>query len=211
MDELTDAAFNEVAEHDVVWGEKSIPFLGDDSSLPSHHQEHYLSLGLAYLHRLFTASTYDERYQLLDPQLQCLSGFLTAALSEDDLFIEDLTEEERSNRLKPPVVGDPDIGPAEAWYWAYRGGPDEYMYFERGQRQLRKHGYVMLDYDTLCESKIFAEPFQPSTPTFDTDGRKLRFEQMEKSWDDRSKVWMSGGRGWWSEDDQSKLLWPFRK
>lgn len=94
LNKLTDAAFNDVAKHDVVWGEKSIPFLGDDSSLPSYHQEHYLSLGLGYLHRFFTASTYDERYQLLDPQLQCLSGFLTAALSEDDLFIEDLTEEE---------------------------------------------------------------------------------------------------------------------
>jgi hypothetical protein len=33
-------------------------------------------------------------------------------------------------------------------------------------------------------------------------------EAMLRSFEERSEIWARGGRGWWSEDDLSKIIWP---
>ncbi|KAL9122316.1 MAG: hypothetical protein Q9187_001125 [Circinaria calcarea] len=210
-------AFNDVAEHDVVWGEFTVPFQDDYDPL-YNYRDHWLSLGLEYLHRLATASTYNERYELLNPEFKCDSDFLYPAYSEpadddyDEILIADLTEQDRDRILKPPFVKDPDVGPAEAWRWAYQGETTAYIYFQPDQRQLRKNGYVMFDYDRLCRWNLFSESYKPADRYNSEDAAltALRTDQMRKSWDERSKIWLRGGRGWWSENDQSKLVWDER-
>ena len=212
-----------MAEHDIEWGEWDIPFIYDYMScLDNHYKEHYISFGLEYLHRLVTANTYEERYQLLSSQLDlnCRFDFLDAALEEpgdyddyNDITLADLTEEEKAKRINSPLEKDPDIGPAEAWRWAYQRATTACLYGLTEQRLLRKHGYVMFDYDRLCESNLLFESFVP--PDEDPEAEVLaidqRYDKLRKSLHDRSLVWRRGGRGWWSEGDESKVLWPYRK
>lgn len=86
----------------------------DDENPPdNYYKEHYLSLGLQYLHRLVSANTYDDRYQLMNPELKTEENSLYEAFSEqgdyDDVLIAKLTKEERNAFLRPPFAEDPDV------------------------------------------------------------------------------------------------------
>ena len=67
----------------------------------------------------------------------------------------------------------------------------------------------MFDYDRLCRWNLFSESYKPADRHNSEDAAltALRTDQMRKSWHERSKIWLRGGRGWWSENDQSKLVW----
>ena len=71
----------------------------------------------------------------------------------------------------------------------------------------------MFDHDGLCKWNILSKPFKPADRAKPEERAlaALRNDHIEESWDARSKIWQQGGRGWWSENDQSKLVWPFRK
>ena len=114
----------------MLWGEFTVPFQDDGHPADNDHREHCLSLGLEYLHRLATANTYNERYELLSPELKRDLDFSYPAYSKpvdddyDEILIAYLTEEDRDRILKPPFVKDPNVGPAEAWRWDVPGGDD---------------------------------------------------------------------------------------
>ena len=173
-----------------------------------------LSLGLGYLRQLVTASTYEERYKLL--QLKCYSGGLADVLSidcdqSDDLPLSGLTPQQKAHYISLPHYEDPDIGPAEAWQWAYQGETTSAQYFMPPQRQLRQLGYVMYDYDRLSKWPEFQEPFNPSAYEEDPDVKERNYQKMQDSWEKRSQWWQKGARGYWSEEDSSKLVFPYNK
>lgn len=200
-----------MAQHDVEWGERYIPWLNDESPPQNYYKEHLLSLGLNYLRRLVTASTYEERYKLLElePEENGLHSALCVALdANDDFPLADLTEKERAQYIMSPYSEDSDIGPAEAWRWAYQAETTSGQYFMSWQRQLRRFGYVMYDYDRLCSWPEFHKPFN-SPYKDDPKVRRCNFEGMMDSWKKREEVWLNGGRGWWSEEDTTKLVWPY--
>lgn len=208
---LTGTAFNDVAEHDVEWGERSIPWLNDESAPENYYKEHLLSRGLSYLRRLVTASSYGERYRLLElkPESSALySALSVAADAYEDIPLTNLTETERAIYIMPQYSKDSDIGPAEVWRWAYKGETTSDQYFMPLQRPLRHFGYVMYDYDRLCGWPEFHEPFQPAS-TYDRVVRNRNHREMMDSWRKRSDIWLDGGRGWWSENDKSKLVYPY--
>lgn len=207
---LTGTAFNDVAEHDVEWGESSIPWLNDESAPDNYYKEHLLSLGLKYLRRLVTASTYQERYKLLElkPEADALySALSVAADAYEDIPLANLTEQERALYIKPQCFKDSDIGPAEAWRWAYMGETTSDQYFMPYQRPMRRFGYVMYDYDRLCSWPEFHGPFKPAS-TYDREVRNRNHREMMDSWRKRSDLWLDGARGYWSDGDKSKLVWP---
>lgn len=212
--ELTVLAFNDVASHDVEWGEKSIPYNNDFNSIRITWKEHFPSLGLNWLRRLLAVNTYEERYQLLAPELHPLAEFLFEALSEpsEGLYttLADLTDEQRGQSVRSAATADSDSGPLQAWYWAYQAEPASQMYFSPAQRKIRKEGYVFNDQVRLIDWDPFQRPFIPMTDCEDSKESKEQRAQMRMSWHARSRIWSSGGRGWWSEDDQSKLVWPYR-
>ena len=207
---LTVLAYNDVARHDVEWGEFSIPFYYNTHPPDNDRLEHYLSLGLSFVRKLVTVPTYDERYRLLLLEHKKDETFMYITLSEMDYSIgkpiAGLTEADRAALAKPMSALDPDKGPAEAWFWAYYRENMAQCYALGEQKQLRERGYVMFDYDRLARWEVFDQQFT-STIDRDSSEMKARHKEMHDSWRKRSKVWQNGGRGWWSEDDQSKLIW----
>jgi hypothetical protein len=78
------------------------------------------------------------------------------------------------------------------------------------QRPMRRFGYVMYDYDRLCSWPEFHEPFKPVS-TNDREVRNRNHLEMMDSWRKRSGLWLDGARGYWTEGDKSKLVWPYMK
>ena len=127
----------------------------------------------------------------------------------DDLPLSSLTEEQKARYISPPYYDDPDIGRAEAWRWAYQGETTSYQYFSPTQRRLRQYGYVMYDSDRLSSWPEFRKPFDPSAYKEDPGLWKRNLEKMRDSWDKRSEWWQKGAQGYWSEEDSSRLVFPY--
>jgi len=209
---LTDAAFNDVAEHDVQWGELRIPYANDWFGIDNTWKEHYLSLGLAYLHQAVTAATYDERYKLITSNMGNDEFFLFEGLKrqgDDDAFeLSDFGTEEEDKYLKKHLAVDDDSGPFEAWRWAYADSSRECLYFGDEQRKLRRSAYVMWDLARLSQQGILRTEWVPDPgPVVDPEEYNRRAKEMKESFDERLKVYGRGGLGWWSPGDESKVRW----
>jgi hypothetical protein len=59
---ITRRAFDDIAEHDIAWGESSVEY---GNRIDSDFIQHLLSLGLAHLRRVALAESYEARYKLL--------------------------------------------------------------------------------------------------------------------------------------------------
>ena len=209
-------AFNDVAEHDVKWGEYEIPFLDNEYPPGDDYQEYYISLGLDFLRKLINATTYDHRYQLLSSNWETEEYSMYQAMKVADTNLQNtrmssLTEEQKMDRFKLHNIQDVDKGPAEAWFWAYQHDWVSPGYFSRSQRDLRQSGYVMFDYERLVQWGLFDQPFPALRPNpLEENERHSAIQRsMRDSWTKRSRVWQRGGQGWWSEGDESRITWGF--
>ncbi|KND93678.1 hypothetical protein TOPH_01416 [Tolypocladium ophioglossoides CBS 100239] len=190
-------------EHDIAWGAFHVEY-GHRVDSPSI--QHILSLGLAKLYQIAGAETYEERCLLLysghcPPATDSFlhEGLQGANEQNDNIFLDDLTPEDETLHIKQPFFADPD---SESWAnWVY----------QENRHGLRQWGYVMWDRSRLEAVGIFQKPWE------DMDGSRdsLLEEQeatrqrayMENSWEKREQIYMSGGTGWWSWGDQSKVRW----
>ena len=114
--------------------------------------------------------------------------------------------------IRSPSQNDPDPGPAKAWRWAHEHvSRDSFVQYEY-HRELRKRGYVMWDLERLERWNLFGAAWE-SDPKVDIDYVQ-EYQAMIKSFDERSEIYERGGRGWWSEGDESKIVWekeqPYR-
>ena len=109
LKQLTLSAFQDVAEHDVEWGELKVKWHYHRLQY-NPWKEHYLSRGLSYLRQLFDAQTYDDRCRLLKPQGKKRLG---VPLAQQEVLVR-FTKEEEYERLgvKSPI--DSDKGPEKA-------------------------------------------------------------------------------------------------
>lgn len=206
---LTLGAFNDVAEHDVLWGKHKI-------WNEPNHKEHYVSLGLAWLHKLAIASTYDERYQLLAPETgQKDRDFIrdTFAGAQEEVSSSQFPEFTKHNILNyvtPPFIYEADTGPFTAWWWAYGNEIDYYMYASWELKDLRSTGFIVFDYDRIQRRNLLEFSFDSRTLFHEKKEARIRWrERMDWSCRRRTELYDRGYRGYWSEDDNSKLIWGY--
>ena len=213
--QLIHPAFNDVAEHDVEWGNLQMEYHdGYD-----RWKEHYLSRGLSYLRQLFHTSTYEDRCHLLKPRKGCPKYTLywgpISEISESPLPMyiryskEDLPV---CFCLRPATDGD--NGPEDAWLWAYAtdatNGLTHWYSVHFLQRTLRKRAYVMWDFARLATWGLLDYDWS-SLPRekFDDDSDQVcRKAEMWGSFNARRKIWKRGGKRWWSPGDESRVVWP---
>ncbi|KAJ5658405.1 uncharacterized protein N7484_002054 [Penicillium longicatenatum] len=143
-------AFNEVAAHDINFGELSIPWVGDESSWI----QGYLSLGVKYLEKVTTASTYEERHRLLDEKLSLANtqpALADCLIELNDLYLggtDELDDHAMHQLRQLPsqyAACDPDTGPAEIWFQAHEGDHSTQYVLAEPYRASRKVGYVMMN------------------------------------------------------------------
>ena len=118
------------------------------------------------------------------------------------------TEDEERTRVRQPLDKDPDIGPERAWRWAHHEIYASSFIMAHDNHDLRGNAYVMWDNDRLerlglC-SETCASP--PEEHVYKMRSR-TEVEVMERSFVERTNIWIRGGRGWWAEGDESKIVW----
>ena len=177
---------------------------------------HYLTRGLSYLRRVFNAVTYDDRCRLLKSQKkECPGGtFLYVTMCPGIITelrqVRNYKEDLRDRFCTTPSL-DGDRGPKEAWIWYWTEYPT-LRHTEGGlhKKNLLGRAYVMWDYARLAKWGLldcdwFLLPWRPIATW---DDRQRHESEMQKSFKARHKIWKRGGRGWWSEEDESRVVWP---
>lgn len=178
--------------------------------------QHILTRGLKSLYSIAQAQTYKERTDALyEPFPKLDRHFLYWALGETNLrshnlpyttYLGNFTFSQRETFIKPAFfVEDSDTGPKEAWLDAHRVDTmPSWVYSERDQaRAHREWGYVMWDrarvqhFDLDYRGRVFRR----------RDESQKKKESVRRSWPRRAEVHLAGGRGWWSEGNESKVLW----
>ncbi|KAI3323322.1 hypothetical protein HD806DRAFT_544087 [Xylariaceae sp. AK1471] len=212
-------AFNDLVEHDVDWGAWEVEYCGE---VDAPEMQHVLSRGLAKLHAIAGAETYEERHQVLDAYEipDRTSEFLHddfqyANKPNDDIWFQGLTPEEEALLTGQPFFADPESGPVDIWRWAYDDQTWSSWVYQHYQHDLRQWGYVMWDRSRLEAVSIFQKPFDWE------EGRRysiLRLEEahrqrrlVDKSKDKALVIRRNGGTGWWSWGDLSKVKWRDEK
>ncbi|KAJ5704060.1 hypothetical protein N7493_011198 [Penicillium malachiteum] len=212
LDELK-PAFNEVAAHDIRFGELSISWVGYESSW----LQGYVSLGLKYLKQVTTASTYEQRHHLLDEKLSISSERPVLAdclLDTNDLYFGGINGLDHQTMLQLRQLPsqhtkfDPDDGPAQIWYQAHEGDHSTQYVSAEDYRASRKIGYVMMDLSRKQDMASFDGPQKSiEWDDFDDENYSQQYEQQQKSFQIRSEIFIRGGRGWWSDGDTSRIQW----
>lgn len=191
--------------HDIEYGERRVRYCDDERNF---HKEYYLSLGLGFLVKVSKAKTYDDRYRLLNythPDEHFLFYALEqAAYDRRRGALLDDTHEQRVAISETAAFPDGDLGPLRAWEWAHADFPSYTVFSQFEQGNLRDRGYVFFDLDRLEEWDMFAQPFEDIKVR---QGHGQEFEDMKRSWDVRSSIYERGGRGWWSDGDESRIRW----
>jgi hypothetical protein len=183
--------------------------------------QHQLARGLGFLRQLVAAQTYEERHKLIGSRPEPAPHFLNdalyaladAAVDLDYAPLSEYNEQMMQERINPPIVDDPDPGPYDAWFWAHLGKSAEEFTFSFDRFPLRSQGYVMWDrlrlvhqFDIRNIAYSFAEHGCPEIQPKGT----MDVEEVECSHKRRSEIWDAGGRGWWSKDNESRIVWPAR-
>lgn len=137
------------------------------------------------------------------------------AANEDDsiVFFDDIQPGKEARYFHTPFFADPDTGPVDVWRWVHADESWQNWVYQEDRSRLRRWGYVLWDrarleaagiFETLMEDLI--RPREEEILEEQEAERHLGY--MQNSWEKRQAVSRSGGKGWWSWGDQSKVQWP---
>ena len=107
-----------------------------------------------------------------------------------------------------PGIDDAATLPVDLWRHSNHATLLQRAVFARKNLLLRDAGYVFWDADVGGKAEIM-ERAEACSWTF--DGRLLPHElpglqnAMKRSWGERSKIWLEGGRGYWADGDESRV------
>lgn len=207
-------AFNDVAAHDITWGNLKIePAL----FLSSISFQGLLSQGLVKIHAISTAETYDDRYaQLSSDHFLARPDFLNRALRltarsavESTSTLSAFSVEDREEYIRRPFFNDPDTGPSDAWEREHLDELSTAFVYQPHHHHLRELGYVMWDQARIDAMVPFSAPQRTQNIVGVT--QEVSDTRWLASWKKRAAIFSRGGRGWWDFEDESRIVWPIEQ
>ncbi len=177
-----------------------------------------LSHGVEFVYNLTIADTYDAKHS----ELEATSGPIVRATNLPKALQEVMADDENddirlagycdaelhciANRYSGQVEDDTDRGPYEAWREANAECWLADSCMLREAAWLRERAYVFWDGDRVRNHQYRCG----GNPGYRRGYTKAEHEDMMESFDERSKVWQKGGKGYWSTNDNSRVIWPRR-
>ncbi|KAI1777436.1 hypothetical protein F4818DRAFT_439792 [Hypoxylon cercidicola] len=210
-------AFDEVAAHDIVWGELPIRSYLTPSECPNI--QGFLCQSLSFLSQVCSSGSYDEWSALL--QLELLkprwdfepAGHLYYELSESTVRALNVDKEadplESYGSVRFEILRNLQDGPQDdlsssafrMWFLAHKGKPILNSVCYRRDTNLFECGYVIWDYPELHEDAL--------VPALERANNSQRLIQRAEQWDQdkirlsenrRSDIFWSGGSGYWPSE-----------
>ena len=211
--QLNIKAFNDLAEHSIEWGNSNI--LWETRFRKNVHKEYWLSTSLNFIRRLTLISSFEERAEYLSPFHRSSPNFLA------DFAFSAPYDENTRPRIDPRVTQDlrdlafaydADLGPIEAYRWAYYDYYHPVGLANQNMRGFRRDGYVFFDWSRLQGWGVLDTPHQPQHQLLAAPPSSVRKQgtmsiKQRESFRQRSELFAKGGRGWWSESDQSRVYY----
>ncbi|KAM0167930.1 hypothetical protein ACHAPF_011502 [Botrytis cinerea] len=202
--------FDELVDHDVEWGEYMMNYASFDDP---ENMEPLIARGLFAVRNMVEAKGYKEiRKSYYQDYPEYSSNLLDHGLrnsahgSGDEWhWLEGYSKEEEDKFIKNPVwYDDEDKGPELVWRWAHQScGSVDFVLCDK-HRFEREWGYVMWDYSRILELGVTESEWERTDDAENNKGSRPSRESMDR----REKIYRTGGRGWWSAEDESKVVWP---
>ena len=117
------------------------------------------------------------------------------------------TEDEERVRVGRPLDKDPDVGPERLWRWAHHEVSALWFIMSQRNHELRAQAYLMWDNNRIEKLGLFSNMYSIPPEEHYYERSRIEFELMERSCLERKRIWMRGGRGWWTEGDESRIVW----
>ena len=171
-------------------------------------------LGVEFLEKVTTASTYEERHRLLRKNLFVASSFpsldslLLGSNPIDILIGPQWLDDDAMSKLRegPSMFSkrDPDTGPAEIWFQAHKGDISSQYVVSESHEASREIAYVMMDISRKEAMASFDGPKKSAEwHPFDEEKFEDEYEEQIRSCKIREAIYNGGGRGWWSWKDST--------
>ncbi|KAL1836859.1 hypothetical protein VTJ49DRAFT_4592 [Mycothermus thermophilus] len=220
----------EVLAHDIDFGELAADYLAYEHD--TIWRQLWMANGVIFIHKLTTATSYEDKLHLLwdserprSPHLTVdspeLLGFFTAlwdvyheptfpiepidsrlTLKVFELSMDELLGLWQPRRAIEPHQEDPDPGPFNAWFNQHKDSQLSSTVSADEDAWLRAHAYVLWDEARLRTE--FADGFgEPDLHPLEYTEKE--HDEMIESFDLRSQIWQQGGKGYWSKGDHSRI------
>ena len=122
----------------------------------AEYLEHYLTLGLVFLHTLIKAS-HEVQMRMLQENSATSWSWLSSTLEEEPRDMDNLMDDARASETTLEFERDSDKDcPNAAWTWS-TGHEFKICYYDPYKKGLRQWGYVMWDKERLDEWAILQE------------------------------------------------------
>jgi hypothetical protein len=176
------------------------------------------------VYQICSAETYEARHRLVyDRRSDCPPfkyGFLYEALeqvneADDGLYLSDFSPADEHRHIIAPFFNDSDHGPVKMWKWAHKDETCRNFVYQGNRQYLRDWGYVMWDLARLEDLGVFEKAWDIddacNASRLASEEELRHVAEMETSWEQRSRIYRAGGRGWWSVGDGSRIVWASGK
>ncbi|KAH6673485.1 hypothetical protein B0J14DRAFT_49773 [Halenospora varia] len=222
-------AYNDIKTHDIEFA--GISATRGRSPLITTSQ--LLSRGLASIYEITQTLTYSSRYAAIFPPSNPSRHFPNNNLLNVLSCRLDRPHTRHINPLELDITSslfpDEDCGPSEAWLRENENYDvrDNGLTLGGGSESMREWGYVFWTYSRLSSWNFFTPaqipppqqlPLSPHSLA-DFQMQMMLLEQQSRrrcgyarrtdpGYSRKVLLFQAGGRGWWSKDDESRVLWP---
>ncbi|KAI1212719.1 uncharacterized protein F4807DRAFT_347655 [Annulohypoxylon truncatum] len=205
-------ASRDVVAHDVEFGELKIDYI--TTGMNNYMRQLWLSQGVDFIHRLMSESSYDGKKALLKSAFAADRVDLYEALMtppetdlNDDVPLSSYTNEDLAALFPPTESQDTDEGPLAGWRVAFNPWPRSAWVMLAHLSALRERAYVFWDLDRIEIYRMRAL-FNDAPANSELQRAYHDLDEMRESFEERSRIWQKGGSGYWSKNDESRIVWP---
>ncbi|KAI0849753.1 hypothetical protein F5Y00DRAFT_268848 [Daldinia vernicosa] len=113
--------------------------------------------------------------------------------------------------LKAPAFFlDEDYGAEQIWRISLESDPSRHFaIYDESDWPYRECGYVFWDQERLRALGSLKRAWKPAEQP--AHNSTVDQEEMQRSWNERASIYKRGGRGFWSKDDDTQVVWPIRQ
>lgn len=219
------AAYDELAAHDVEWGELPVQWRSEPWNLD--RVQSFLCNGLPFLASIMNAKTYEERLKLLDlldfemkePEYRPVEQTGQSLIGDDDfdqemldqLDIDDAAElseihqEGKLSRLAGSLDGPRDSissTPFRLWLAMNWTNTISSLNLSASDKGLWECSYVMWDFDEVPEMLLRgrSSAIRDTKPSTQRLGASWTDEDVRRSERQRADLWLAGADGYWPRE-----------